>query len=125
MAKRKTTKTKKKPVRKTRAQTKSLDEMYYGPIPGEDYFEDNDWHGFFKWYSYMWERPMINKVIISYAKQFKYNNATKFSKMYIPGTLAAFIRGLENGVKFPNTDTANKPLPKGTTGNAYVQAYVH
>ena len=51
MAKRKVTRTKKKPVRKTRAQMKSLDEMHYGPIPGEDYFEDNNWHDFFKWYS--------------------------------------------------------------------------
>ena len=44
MARRKTTKAKKKPVRKTRAQAKSLDEMHYGPMPGEDYFEKNDWH---------------------------------------------------------------------------------
>jgi len=125
MAKRKVTRTKKKPVRKTRAQMKSLDDMHYGPMPGEDYFEDNDWHGFFKWYSYMWERPMINKVIISYAKQFGYKNATKFSKMYLPSTLAALISGLENGVKYPDYDTANKPLEEGMTGNAYVHAKVH
>ena len=125
MAKRKTTKAKRKPVRKTRAEVKSIDEMHYGLEPSTDYFEDKSWHDFFNWYNYMYDRKKVNQVIISYAKQFKYKNATKFSKMYIPGTLAAFIRGLENGVKFPNTDTANKPLPEGTTGNAYVQAYVH
>ena len=125
MAKRKTTKAKRKPVRKTRAQVKSIDEMHYGLEPSEDYFEEKTWHDFFGWYNYMYDRKKTNQVIMSYAKQFKYKNATKFSKMYIPGTLSAFIRGLENGVKFPDVDTANKPLPKGTTGNAYVQAYVH
>ena len=125
MATRKTTKAKRKPVRKTRAQVKSIDEMHYGLEPSEDYFEKKTWHDFFGWYNYMYDRKKTNQIIISYAKQFKYKNATKFSKMYIPGTLAAFIRGLENGVKFPNVDTANKPLPEGTTGNAYVQAYVH
>ena len=125
MAKRKTTKTKKKTVRKTRAQIKSLDDMHYGPMPSEDYFEEKDWHAFFAWYSYMWDRPMINKVITNYAKQFGYKNAPKFKKMYLPGTLAGMISGLENGVKFPDYDTSNKPLPEGMTGNAWVHAYVH
>ncbi len=125
MAKRKTTKTKKNTVRKTRTQIKSLDDMHYGSIPGEDYFEEKDWHSFFAWYSYMWDRPMINKVITNYAKQFGYKNAPKFKKMYLPGTLAGMISGLENGVKFPDVDTSNKPLPEGMTGNAWVQTHVH
>ena len=125
MARRKTTKAKKKPVRKTRAQAKSLDEIHYGPMPGEDYFEKNDWHGFFKWYSYMWDRATVNTTITKYAIKFGFKNAKKFKKMYLPQTLAAFISGLENGVKFPDVDTSNKPLPEGMTGNAWVQAKVH
>jgi len=125
MAKRKTTKTKKRTVRKTRAEVKSIDEMHYGLEPSADYFEDKSWHDFFGWYNYMYDRKKVNQVIISYAKKFKYKNASKFSKMYIPGTMAAFICGLENGVKFPQVDTKNEPLPEGITGNAYVQAYVH
>ena len=112
MAKRKTTKTKKRTVRKTRAEVKSIDEMHYGLEPSEDYFEDKSWHDFFGWYNYMYDRKKVNQVIISYAKKFKYKNASKFSKMYVPGTLAAFICGLENGVKFPEKWTDNKPLPK-------------
>ena len=125
MAKRKTTKAKRKPVRKTRAEVKTIDEMHYGLEPSEDYFEDKNWHDFFGWYNYMYDRKQTNRVIISYAKKFKYKNASKFSKMYIPGTLAAFICGLENGVTFPEKWTDNKPLPEGMTGNAYVQAHVH
>jgi len=125
MATRRTTKAKRKPVRKTRAQVKSLDEMHYGAMPSEDYFEDNDWHGYFKWYSYMWDRTTVNTTITSYAKKFGYKNAPKFKKMYLPGTLAAMISGLENGVKFPDYGTDGKPLPEGMTGNAWVQAKVH
>jgi hypothetical protein len=125
MANRKTTKARRKPVRKTRAEVKSIDEMHYGLEPSGDYFDNKGWHEFFGWYNYMYDRKKVNQVIISYAKKFKYKNASKFSKMYVPGTLAYFIRGLENGVKFPQVDTKNEPLPEGMTGNAYVQAYVH
>jgi hypothetical protein len=125
MATRKTTKAKRKPVRKTRAQVRSIDEMHYGLEPSADYFENKTWHDFFGWYNYMYDRKKSNQVIISYAKKFKYKNAPKFSKMYIPGTLASFIRGIENGVKFPEIGTNNKPLPEGITGNAYVHAFVH
>ena len=108
MATRKTTKAKRKPVRKTRAQVRSIDEMHYGLEPSADYFENKTWHDFFGWYNYMYDRKKSNQVIISYAKKFKYKNAPKFSKMYIPGTLASFIRGIENGVKFPEIGTNNK-----------------
>ena len=125
MAKRKSIKTKRKPVRRTRAEIKSIDEMHYGPMPTADYFEKHNWHNFFQWYSYMFDRVKINTVITSYAKKHGYKNSIKFKKMYLPGTLAALISGLENEVKFPDVDTSNKPLPKGTTGNAYVQAHIH
>ncbi len=56
MAKRKITKTKRKPVRKTRAERKSLDEIHYGPEPDVDYFEDHSIHDYFNWYNYMWDK---------------------------------------------------------------------
>jgi len=119
MAKRKTTKAKKKPVRKTRAQIKSLDEMHMGPEPGVDYFKENSLGSFFNWYNYMYDRKQVNQVIISYAKKFGYKNAPRFARMWLPQTLAAIIRGLENGVEFGD----HRDYPgEGTAG---YQKHVH
>ena len=95
MAKRKT-----KTARKTKTQRLSLDEQIMGVEPTVDYFDNHNLHSYFSWYTYMYDRKTVNQVIISYAKKFGYKNASKFSKMFLPGTIAAIIRGLENGVKF-------------------------
>ena len=95
-------KTKKKSVRKTRAQVKTLDEQYIGSEPGVDFFEEGgNLSAYFNWYNYMYDRKKANQVIISYAKQFGYKNAPKFARMFLPTTLAAIITGIENKVKFP------------------------
>ena len=112
-------KTKRKPVRKTRAQVKSIDEMHYGLEPAGDYFKDKDIHSFYNWYNYMYDRKKSNQVIISYAKQFGYKNATKFSKLFIPQSFAAIIRGLENKVNFPD----HKDYPG--EGSAGYQKFLH
>ena len=54
MATRKATKAKRKPVRRTRAQNKTLDEMHMGPEPGVDYFEKNSLGSYFNLYSPKW-----------------------------------------------------------------------
>lgn len=111
---------KRKPVRKTKAQRLTLDEHYMGLEPGEDYFENgHSLHDFFGWYNYMYDRKKVNQVIISYAKKFGYKNAPRFARMFLPTTLAAMITGLENGVKFID----HKDYPgEGTAG---FQKYIH
>lgn len=89
-----------KTARKTKTQRLSLDEQIMGVEPTVDYFDNHNLHSYFSWYTYMYDRKTVNQVIISYAKKFGYKNASKFSKMFLPGTIAAIIRGLENGVKF-------------------------
>ncbi len=112
MAKRKTT-------RKTRASRITLDEIHMGSEPGVDFFEDKSIGSFYNWYNYMYDRKKANQVIISYAKKHGYKNASKFSKMFLPQTLAAVIRGLENGVKFPDL---NEYPGEGAAG---YQKYIH
>ena len=94
--------TKRKPVRKTKAQRLTLDEQMMGVEPTVGFFEENSLHDFFNWYNYMYDRKKVNQVIINYAKKFKYKNAARFSRMFLPGTLASIIRGLENGIEFPD-----------------------
>jgi len=115
MAKRKTT------TRKSKSQRLTLDEQMMGVEPSVDYFDssNHNLNSFFSWYNYMYDRKKVNQVIISYAKKFGYKNAPKFSKMYIPGTIAAIIRGLENGVKMPD----HKDYPG--EGSAGYQKYIH
>ena len=97
-------KTKKK-VRSTKKSRLTLDEMYYGPEPsGVDYFEKegNSLHSFFSWYNYMWDRKQTDLVVIQYAKEHGYKNASKFKKLYVQKTVAYIIRGIENGLVFPD-----------------------
>ena len=121
MAKRKITKTKRKPVRKTRAERKSLDDIHYGPEPDVDYFENHSMHDFFNWYNYMWDKRTSMEVLTKYAKKFGHKNATKFKKMIIPYSLAYVAHGLERGLKFPAPNKAEE----GETGNEYYQKYLH
>ena len=121
MATRKTTKTKRKPVRKTRAERKTLDEIHYGPEPDVDYFEDHSIHEYFNWYNYMWDRNKSMSVLTSYAKKFGFKNAGKFKKMGVPATLAYIAIGLEKGLTFP----APKKAEEGETGNVYYQRTLH
>ena len=98
----------------------TIDEMHYGPEPmGDDYFENKSLNHFFSWYNYMWDRNKVNQVIIGYAKEHGYKNASKLKKLYIPGTIAAMIRGLENGMKFPDH---NDYPGEGTAGH---QKHIH
>tara|TARA_R100001443_G_scaffold104196_1_gene112776 strand:+ start:1842 stop:2996 length:1155 start_codon:yes stop_codon:yes gene_type:complete len=114
-------KTKKKSVRKTRAQVKTLDEQYIGSEPGVDFFEEGgNLHRYFNWYNYMYDRKKVNQVIISYAKQFGYKNAPKFARMFLPQSLAAIITGLERGVKFPIHN--DFPEEEGLSG---YQKFIH
>jgi hypothetical protein len=117
MATRKTTK--RKPVRKTKAQRVTLDDLHMGPEPGTDFFEDGTEGGFYNWYNYMYDRKQVNQVIISYAKKFGYKNAPRFARMFLPQTLAAIIRGLENEIKFPD----HRDYPG--EGSAGYQKYIH
>ena len=119
MATRKATKAKRKPVRRTRAQNKTLDEMHMGPEPGVDYFEKNSLGSYFNWYNYMYDRKQVNQVIISYAKKHGYKNAPRFARMWLPQTLAAIIRGIENGVEFED----HRDFPG--EGKAGFQKHVH
>tara|TARA_Y100000361_G_C11141786_1_gene335554 strand:- start:238 stop:1386 length:1149 start_codon:yes stop_codon:yes gene_type:complete len=110
---------KRKPVRKTKSQRMSFDEMHMGPEPGEDYFKENNIGAFFNWYNYMYDRKQVNQVIISYAKKHGYKNSPRFSRMFLPQTLGAIIRGLENGVVFPE----HKDF-EGEGSSGY-QKYIH
>ncbi|SVB61414.1 uncharacterized protein METZ01_LOCUS214268, partial [marine metagenome] len=122
MAKRKIQSTKKaKPVRKTRAQRKSLDEIHYGPEPDVDYFKDHSIHDFFNWYNYMWDKKTSMQVLVIFAKKFGYKNATKFKKMMVPNSLAYIAQGLERGLTFPAPNKAEE----GETGNAYYNRFIH
>lgn len=100
----------------------TIDELHYGPEPGVDYFKDGkSVNAFYNWYNYMWDRKQSDLVIMQYAKQHGYKNASKLKKLYVPGSVAYIIRGLENGVTFPDADT-----PKGfEAGNIGYQAYIH
>ncbi len=112
-------KTKRKPVRKTKAQRITLDEMHYGLEPDVDHFDKSGLGDFFNWYNYMYDRKKVNQVIISYAKKYGYKNAPRFARMFLPQTLAAIIRGLENKINFPD----HKEFPgEGTAG---YQKYIH
>ena len=100
----------------------TIDEMHYGPEPvGVDWFEQdgNSLNSYFSWYNYFYDRNKVNQTIISFAKEHGYKNATKFKKLYIPGTIAAMIRGLETGMVFP--DHKNYP-GEGTAGH---QKHIH
>ncbi len=119
MATRKAIKKRKPAVRKTKKERLTLDEMHMGPEPGVDYFKENNLGAFFNWYNYMYDRKQVNQVIISYAKKFGYKNAPRFARMFLPQTLASIIRGLENGIEFPD----HRDYPgEGTAG---YQKYVH
>ncbi len=121
MAKRKITKTKRKPVRKTRAERKSLDEIHYGPEPDVDYFEDHSIHDYFNWYNYMWDKRTSMEVLTKYANKFGYVNAKKFKKLSVPPQLAYLVTGLEKGLTFPTP----KKAEEGESGNEYYQKYLH
>ena len=122
MAKRKTIKKfKKRTVRKTRAERKSLDDIHYGPEPDVDYFDEHSIHDFFNWYNYMWDKTKSMTVLTNYAKKFGYKNAPKFKKMIIPYSLAYIATGLEKGLTFP----APKKAEEGESGNEYYQKYLH
>jgi hypothetical protein len=117
MAKRKT-----KTVRSTKKSRMTIDEMHYGPEPvGADWFEQdgNSLNSYFSWYNYFYDRNKVNQTIITFAKEHGYKNAMKFKKLYIPGTIAAMIRGLETGMVFP--DHKNYP-GEGTAGH---QKHIH
>ena len=119
MATRKASKKRKPAVRKTKKERLTLDEMHMGPEPGVDYFKENNLGAFFNWYNYMYDRKQVNQVIISYAKKFGYKNAPRFARMFLPQTLASIIRGLENGIEFPD----HRDYPgEGTAG---YQKHVH
>lgn len=113
---------KRKKVRSTRASRKSLDQIHMGDEPiGKEYFKEKDLHSFFNWYSYFYDRARVNQVIIGFAKEHGYKNASKFKKLYIPTSIAAIIRGLENGLVFPDHKLVQL-YGKSTAG---WQAYLH
>ena len=92
-----------KKTKSTRASRKTIDDMHYGPEPmGVDYFENHNINHFFSWYTYFYDRNRCNQIIIGYAKEHGYKNANKFKKLYIPTSMASIIRGLENGLVFPD-----------------------
>ena len=111
-----------KTVRSTKKSRMTIDEMHYGPEPvGADWFEQdgNSLNSYFSWYNYFYDRNRVNQIIVGYAKEHGYKNAMKFKKLYIPGTIAAMIRGLETGMVFP--DHKNYP-GEGTAGH---QKHIH
>ncbi len=112
---------KKKKVRSTKASRKTLDQIHYGEEPSGDYFEKKDLHAFFNWYSYSYDRARVNQVIVGFAKEHGYRNASKFKTLFIPGSIAAIIRGLDNGLNFPD----HKNFHFLGKGNAGWQAYLH
>jgi len=109
-----------KKTKSTRASRKTIDDMHYGPEPmGVDYFENNNINNFFSWYTYFYDRNRCNQIIIGYAKEHGYKNANKFKKLYIPTSVASIIRGLENGLVFPD----HKDYPD--EGSAGWQKHIH
>ena len=115
---------KKKNVRSTKASRKTLDDIHMGEEPmGTEYFNEKNHslHSFFGWYNYMYDRARVNQVIIGFAKEHGYRNASKFKKLWIPGSIAAIIRGLENKLDFPD----HKLVELYGKGSAGWQAYLH
>ena len=109
-----------KKTKSTRASRKTIDDMHYGPEPmGVDYFENNNINNFFSWYTYFYDRNRCNQIIIGYAKEHGYKNANKFKKLFIPTSVASIIRGLENGLVFPD----HKDYPD--EGSAGWQKHIH
>ena len=109
-----------KKTKSTRASRKTIDDMHYGPEPmGVDYFENHNINTFFSWYTYFYDRNRCNQIIIGYAKEHGYKNANKFKKLYIPTSMASIIRGLENGLSFPD----HKDYPD--EGSAGWQKHLH
>jgi hypothetical protein len=109
-----------KKTKSTRASRKTIDDMHYGPEPmGVDYFENNNINNFFSWYTYFYDRNRCNQIIMGYAKEHGYKNANKFKKLYIPTSVASIIRGLENGLVFPD----HKDYPD--EGSAGWQKHIH
>ena len=109
-----------KKTKSTRASRKTIDDMHYGPEPmGVDYFENNNINTFFSWYTYFYDRNRCNQIIMGYAKEHGYKNANKFKKLYIPTSMASIIRGLENGLVFPD----HKDYPD--EGSAGWQKHIH
>jgi hypothetical protein len=86
---------------------------------GVDWFENNSLNHFFSWYNYFYDRNRVNQIIVGYAKEHGYKNASKFKKLYVPGTIAAMIRGLENGMVFPD----HKDYPGESSAGH--QKYIH
>ena len=111
---------KRKP-KKTRTERKNFDNMYYGPEPDVDYFDNHSISNFLSWYNYMWDSKYTKTVLIKYAKKFGYKNANKFKKLIIPHSLAYIATGLEKGLTFP----AHKNAEEGETGNEYYQKNLH
>jgi len=98
-------KKRKNKVRSTKKSRLTIDEMHYGPEPmGVDYFEKKgkSLNSFFGWYNYMWDRKQTDLVVLQYAKEHGYKNASKFKKMNVQKTVAYLIRGIENGLVFPD-----------------------
>lgn len=106
MAKKKT----KPGKRLTKKSRMTLDDYHYGPEPGVDFFKGDDasltskMTRYFNWYNYMWDRKQSDRVIMKYAKDNGYKNAAKLKKVFIPGTIAYLIRGLELGIPFPERE---------------------
>jgi hypothetical protein len=69
----------------------------------------------------MYDRARVNQVIIGFAKEHGYRNASKFKKLWIPCSIAAIIRGLENKLDFPD----HKLVELYGKGSAGWQAYLH
>ena len=89
-------------AKRKRPKIKSIDEQHMGPEPGKDYFANKgDINKFYAWYTYMFKRQDRVRIVSNFAKQFGFKNTNKFSKMYIPSTTAAMVRGIENEVDFP------------------------
>ena len=112
---------KRKKVKSTKASRKTLDQIHYGDEPSGEYFKEKDLHAFFNWYSYSYDRARVNQVIVGFAKEHGYRNASKFKTLFIPGSIAAIIRGLDNGLNFPD----HKNFHFFGKGNAGWQAYLH
>ena len=75
---------KRKKLRSTKTSRKTLDQIHYGDEPSGDYFEEKDLHAFFNWYSYSYDRARVNQVIVGFAKEHGYKNASKFKSLFIP-----------------------------------------
>jgi len=93
-----------KKVRSTKKSRITIDELHYGAEPASDFFEGKDikqMTKYFNWYNYMWDRKTSDRVVMAYAKEHGYKNASKLKKVFVPQTTAYIIRGMENGLSFP------------------------